>query len=235
MSAMKSSSTYAALLLWYAFAPIKVQPPVFTTLAYSTSNLCIPTSFNRRHEINPNGLKRMYGSSRHEAEGASFRRGDKIQVEVIFFGPLGASVEVIGHNSHNEEDLIPEGENPLGYGLILQKEIKYFRDARQGIDVLVGEILPAYVDQVRPEDGKLNIALRVPGMKAKANDLAEVILARCHESENGEIGVGDKSTPDQINDIFPGASKSAFKRAVSSLYKRRLVQPGPFVTRLVSK
>jgi len=68
-------------------------------------------------------------SSQNDNEGtiAAFHRGDKIQVEVVQFGRLGASVEVIGHNSHLEKDLIPEGQEPLGYGLILQKEIKYFR------------------------------------------------------------------------------------------------------------
>jgi len=69
-------------------------------------------------------------------------------------------------------------------------------------------------------------------MKAKADDLAEVVLARCRESKNGEINVGDKSTPKEINDFFPGASKASFKRAVSTLYKKRLIQPGPQSTRL---
>lgn len=176
-------------------------------------------------------------SSQNDNEGtiAAFHRGDKIQVEVVQFGRLGASVEVIGHNSHLEKDLIPEGQEPLGYGLILQKEIKYFRAARNEVDVVTGEVLPAYVEQVRPEDGKLNISLRVPGMKAKSSDLAEVVIASCRASANGVIDVGDKSTPEEINSVFPGASKAAFKRAVSTLYKARLVEPGPYSIRLVSK
>jgi predicted RNA-binding protein (virulence factor B family) len=42
------------------------------------------------------------------------------------------------------------------------------------------------------------------------------------------INVGDKSSPEEINDIFPGASKSAFKKAVSGLYRRGLVIPGDY-------
>lgn len=41
------------------------------------------------------------------------------------------------------------------------------------------------------------------------------------------MNVGDKSTPEEINAIFPGASKSAFKKGVAALYKRGLVTPGP--------
>jgi Uncharacterized protein conserved in bacteria len=161
----------------------------------------------------------------------SFRKGNPIQVEVTRFGPLGASVEVIAR-SHREEDLIAPGETPLGYGLILQKEISYFRSGRGGLDVVLGEILPAYVDWVR-DDGKIDVSLRKPGGKGKAEDLGKVILEKIREAKNGEIEVGDKSSPDDISKVFPGASKAQFKRAVASLYKRGLVEPGSFTTRLM--
>ena len=154
-----------------------------------------------------------------------FRRGDKIQVEVTRFGYLGASVDVIAHLSHDEKDLIPESEPPLGMGLILQKEIQYFRDARDGLDVVTGEILPAYIEKVR-DDGKLNISLRVPGGKGKAEDLATTVLEKLKSSNDGSLPIGDKSTPGEISRIFPGASKASFKRAVAFLYKKGLVLPG---------
>ncbi len=161
----------------------------------------------------------------------SFRKGNPIQVEVARFGPLGASVEIVA-KSHHPNDLIPEDEEPLGVGLILQKEIGYFRAARGGLDVVVGEILPAYVDWVR-DDGKVDISLRKPGGKGKAEDLGQVILTKLKESTDGTIEVGDKSSPDAINKVFPGASKASFKRAVAALYKKRLVQPGSHSTRLM--
>lgn len=161
-----------------------------------------------------------------------FRKGALIQVEVVKFGPLGASVEIIGHKSHDEDDLIPQGEEPLGYGLILQKEIGYFRSSRRGVDVVLGEILPAYVDWER-EDGKVDITLRRPGGKGKAEDLGKIILEALQASDTKEIECGDKSTPNAINDMFPGASKASFKRAVAALYKKKLVQPGPYTTKLM--
>lgn len=163
-----------------------------------------------------------------------FRRGDKVQVEVLRFGPLGATVDIIAHKSHDENDIIPDDEPALGFGLIYQKEISYFRESRNGLDVEVGEMLPAYIENVREHDGKIDISLRIPGGKGKAEDLAKRVLEACRKSPDGVIEVGDKSSPTEINRYFPGASKAQFKRAVAMLYKKRLVQPGPKETRFIA-
>lgn len=164
-----------------------------------------------------------------------FRRGDKIQVEVISFGPLGASVDVIAHKSHDPSDCIPPDEPALGRGMVLQREINYFRRGRGGVDIVKYETLPAYVEKVREQsfddsnevEVRLDVSLRPPGGKAKAVDLGEQILQKLQDSDNGILEVGDKSSPEEINEIFPGASKSAFKKGVSALFKRGLVKPGP--------
>lgn len=164
-----------------------------------------------------------------------FKKGDQIMVEVIFFGPLGASVDVVAHDTHDPSECIPQDEPALGRGMILQREIDYFRRGRGGIDVVKYEILPAYVENVREEefedeDGelevRLDISLRPPGGKKKAEELAEQVLQKLKDSD-GVLNVGDKSSPGEINEVFPGASKSAFKKAVSGLYRRGLVSPGP--------
>jgi hypothetical protein len=171
-----------------------------------------------------------------------FKRHDLVMVEVIYFGPLGASVDVVAHNTHNISDCISQNEPALGGGMILQREIDYYRRSRGGVDVVKYEILPAYVENVREvvvtanEDGsgsesssieeRLDISLRPPGGKAKAIDLGEQILEKLLVDK--VINVGDKSSPEEINDIFPGASKSAFKKAVSGLYRRGLVNPGDY-------
>jgi hypothetical protein len=166
----------------------------------------------------------------------AFKRQDLLMVEVIYFGPLGASVDVVAHNTHNLSDCIAQNEPALGRGMILQREIDYYRRSREGVDVAKYEILPAYVENVREvvvtaEDGgescveeRLDISLRPPGGKAKARDLGEQILEKLLLAK--VVSVGDKSSPEEINDIFPGASKSAFKKAVSGLYRRGLVNPG---------
>ena len=53
-----------------------------------------------------------------------FQKGDQIQVEVVNFGPLGASVEVIGLGHGDDVQLLPaDAPEAYGYGLNLQKEI----------------------------------------------------------------------------------------------------------------
>lgn len=42
------------------------------------------------------------------------------------------------------------------------------------------------------------------------------------KKHGGTVGIGDKSTPDEINEYFK-ISKSAFKRAIGNLYKKHLI------------
>jgi predicted RNA-binding protein (virulence factor B family) len=155
------------------------------------------------------------------------------------FGPLGASVDVIAH-SHNDEDIIPEDQPPLARGLILQKEIAYFRSQRNNVDVLKGEILPAYVESLRGEfneDGveKINVCLRSWGGKAKASAVSQQILAKLKASPNGVIPFGDRSSASYIQTEFPGISKVVFKKGLASLYKQGIAKPGDFETRLMER
>jgi predicted RNA-binding protein with RPS1 domain len=160
----------------------------------------------------------------------SLKRGDAIQVEVTRFGPLGASVEIVG-TSHDPNSLIGENDPTIARGLILQKEIGYFRAARDGLDVVVGEILCAYVENVR-DDGKIDISLRKPGGKGKAQDMEQQILDALN-AQGGQIDVGDKSSPEDINKAFPGTSKATFKRGVAALFRKGKVQPGAYTTKLM--
>ncbi len=146
-------------------------------------------------------------------------------MEVMSFGPLGASVEVIGRG-HGQDDLISENQPALGRGLILQKEIAFFRQGRQNVDVVRGEILPAYVERVR-DNGRIDISLRAYGGQAKADEVSQQILERLQRTNGGVLEVGDKSPPEVVAREFPGVSKSSFKRAVANLYKAGKVKPGP--------
>ena len=50
---------------------------------------------------------------------------------------------------------------------------------------------------------------------------------------NGVLNLGDKSSPEDINAVIPGASKSAFKKAVSALHKEKKIQFGPTSVSLI--
>ena len=197
--------------------------------------LCSSSYLHRRPHSLPlaHNQRFMSSSSIEGMEIPNFRRGDSIQVEVVSFGPLGASVDVVGIG-HSPDSVIAETEPPLGQGLVLQREIHYFRQARNNVDVVKGEVIPAYVEKVR-EDGRMDICLRKPGGKAKAEDVGKLILERLEWNPTGRLQVGDKSSPEDISKEFPGVSKGAFKKAVAALYKKGLVQPGPGSIELIKK
>ena len=102
-----------------------------------------------------------------------------------------------------------------------------------GQDVVRGEILPAYVERVRDQDGRIDVSLRAYGFQGKATDARQQILDALQLASGGELAVGDKSTPKDIVAVFPGMSKSTFKKAVGVLYREGLVQPGPQSIRLM--
>jgi hypothetical protein len=155
-----------------------------------------------------------------------FRCGLPILVEVLSFGPLGASVAVIG-KSHDANKPLADSSNPLAVGLIYQSDIRYFREGRGNVDVVLGEVLPAYVERVR-DDGKIDVSLRVIGGRAKVDRWSDEVLNRLQEL--GELPLGNKSTPVEIARTFPGMSKSDFKKCIGALFVRKLVYPFPHVT-----
>lgn len=161
---------------------------------------------------------------------AGFEKGDKVQVEIVSFGPMGASVDIVA-KTHNPDDVIAIDEPPLGAGLILQKEIQYFREGRGNVDVVLGEILPAFVERIREDEVtgviKLDICLREFGGRAKADSVANMIMEKLEWTDGGSLRIGDKSPPELIAQEFPGVSKASFKKAVSALYKQGKVKPGP--------
>lgn len=175
----------------------------------------------------PQGRPETYGNTSRRSSNSDsiFKYADPIQIEVMSFGPMGASVDVVGRG-HNPNNLIPENVSALGKGLVLQREIHYFREARNNVDVVKGEVLPAYVQEVR-EDGRLNISLREPGGKAKTESTSKLIMKLLEKSPDGTLLLGDKSAPEEIGAFLPGVSKIAFKKAVAALYKEGIVKPGP--------
>ena len=251
-----SSNTWAALLVSLvqqrtsnALTSVGVRPLHSQTGAWRTlsSDNSISIPWHRSPQsagLHPfHHVRKLHSQTRNHSSRRSlspsdndnvvFTAGDPIQVEVISFGPLGASVSVVGLGHAGE--LLPVDAEAYGYGLILQKEIAYFREARDNVDVVRGEVLPAYVQNVRPEDGKIDIGLRAFGGKAKADQINEQIMKKLEASLEGTLPVGDKSTPDEISHEFPGVSKSVFKKAVGALYKKGLVSPSPNSISLTKK
>ncbi|MCF8131051.1 MAG: GntR family transcriptional regulator, partial [Deltaproteobacteria bacterium] len=70
------------------------------------------------------------------------------------------------------------------------------------------------------EDLKLDVSLQPSGYQ-KVDSVSRDILKTINES-GGSMAVTDKSPPGEIYDLF-GVSKKTFKKAIGTLYKKRLI------------
>jgi len=143
------------------------------------------------------------------------RRGDQINLRVLQFGPLGASVSVNQNTAR---------------GLVLQSEIS-FAEQRTSDQLKVGDELKGYVERIR-EDGKVDVSLR-PVDLLRVEVMKNEVLAALKAAPNGTIEIGDKSRPERIGEVLKGMSKTDFKNAVGALYKEGLVQPSKLWTKLI--
>ncbi len=126
---------------------------------------------------------------------SALAHGDRVQLLVYGFTDLGVQVVVQGRHA----------------GLIFNSGL--VRRLR------LGEELEGFIAQVR-HDHRLDIALQRDGRAG--NDDAEKVILAALEAAGGTLELHDKSPPTAIRAAL-GLSKKAFKRAVGSLYRRRLI------------
>lgn len=129
-------------------------------------------------------------------ETSAYRTGEEVQIVVGPKTELGIKVIVDG----------------TYWGLI------YHSDVFQPLSR--GEKLTAFIKRVR-EDKKIEIVLQKPGferVKGLAGDVLEAL-----KDKNGFIPLSDKSTPEDIKNIFH-CSKNSYKQAIGTLYKQRLIR-----------
>ncbi|RKX62997.1 MAG: hypothetical protein DRP37_00105 [Thermodesulfobacteriota bacterium] len=83
----------------------------------------------------------------------------------------------------------------------------------------IGQEIDGFIKKVR-DDKKIDLCLQKPGYKA-INALSRKIMDKLQQ-RGGFIEVTDKCRPKIIADLF-GVSKKTFKKAIGSLYKKRLI------------
>jgi len=126
-----------------------------------------------------------------------------------------------GYKENEKVDLLVYGKTDLGYKAIINNRhsgVLYQNEVFQ--DLKYGQHLPGYIKKIRPEDGKIDLALQPLGHKGSV-DLGEKILERLRE-EGGFLPLTEKTPPEKIYDLF-GVSKKKYKMALGGLYKKRLI------------
>lgn len=120
----------------------------------------------------------------------------------------------------DEVDVIVSHPSEIGMNVIVNKKHLglIFKDDIFK-DISIGDRLKGIVKKVR-HDNKLDIALGQIGYR-NIEPNAEVVLREL-EDNSGYLQVTDKSSPEEIKDVFQ-MSKKSFKKAVGSLYKQRII------------
>lgn len=120
----------------------------------------------------------------------------------------------------DEVDIIVGDLTDIGYKAIVNNAfwgVIYLNEVFEPLNK--GEKMKAYVKKVR-EDDKIDLSIHRYGYR-KVEDSLQKILDKI-EQEGGEIQLSDKSSPEEIYDVF-GISKKTFKQAIGALYKQRLI------------
>lgn len=130
------------------------------------------------------------------------------------------SEEIPPYQEGEEVELLIYAQTDLGYKALVDHTysgIIYKNEVFQKLSI--GQQLHGYIKKVR-EDLKIDLCLQRSGHQG-VDDVARTIMQAIIKN-GGRIALTDKSPPDEIYALF-GISKKAFKKAVGSLYKKRLV------------
>lgn len=117
-------------------------------------------------------------------------------------------------------NLLVMATTDLGYKCIINHQHWGMLYHNEVFEVLaVGQKIPALIKKIR-QDGKIDLCLPQP-KKEDLSELEQTIMARLTANQ-GHLRVGDKTDPKDIYRLFK-VSKKNFKRALSRLYKQRLI------------
>ena len=120
----------------------------------------------------------------------------------------------------DEVQLLIAEETDLGFKAIVNNEhwgMLYKNQIYQPLSP--GQKITGYVNKVR-DDEKIDLLLEKPGYE-KVDAISQKILDELKQNR-GFMAVSDNTSPEMINAMF-GISKKNFKKAIGSLYKKRLI------------
>lgn len=118
-------------------------------------------------------------------------------------------------------DLIIGLQTALGYTVLINEQFEGLLYANEVFsDLEEGMRTSGYVKKIR-EDEKIDVSLRPQGFKNVIDNDTEAILKKL--KEKGFLLLTDKSSPESIK-FHLQMSKKAFKKAVGSLYRQKIIE-----------
>ena len=132
----------------------------------------------------------------------------------------------------DEVTLMITEESDLGYSAIINQKymgLLYHNEVFE--DLQPGDIKRGFIKKIR-EGNKIDLSLQVIGFR-HILDLKDSLMIDLQEN-NGSILLGDKSSPEDIYNRLK-ISKKAFKKAIGSLYKERLIEVSDYEIKIVPK
>ncbi len=120
----------------------------------------------------------------------------------------------------DEVSLLIFDESDLGYSAIINQKyagLLYHNEVFE--DLQPGDVRRGFIKKIR-EGNKIDLSLQVIGFR-HILDLKDSLLLELQDN-GGILNLGDKSSPEDIYNQLK-ISKKAFKKAIGSLYKERLV------------
>ena len=120
----------------------------------------------------------------------------------------------------DEVQLLIAEETDLGFKAIVNNEhwgMLYKNQIYQPLSQ--GQKITGYINKVR-DDEKIDLLLEKPGYE-KVDAISQKILDELKQNR-GFMAVSDNTSPEMINALF-GISKKNFKKAIGSLYKKRMI------------
>ena len=132
----------------------------------------------------------------------------------------------------DEVNLLITEESDLGYSAVINQRymgLLYHNEVFE--DLKAGDQRRGFIKKIR-EGNKIDLSLQVIGFR-HILDLKDSLMINLEE-HNGSILLGDKSSPEDIYNKLK-ISKKAFKKAIGSLYKERLIEISDYEIKLVPK
>jgi predicted RNA-binding protein (virulence factor B family) len=120
-----------------------------------------------------------------------------------------------------EVNLLIASRTDLGFNALLPSgHLGLLYHSELNTPLEIGDSVTGYIRTIR-EDGKIDLGLDLAGAH-RLPELAQRILSTL-KAAGGSLPYGDDSSPQDIRDFF-AMSKKAFKQALGTLYKQRLVR-----------